>query len=83
MAEIRLRDEGPFKITIDNKFEIDLANHPIAQGRNKHIETRFHLLRDQMMKDKLKLEHYSTNEQKTDILTNPLKRLKFQETRSE
>jgi hypothetical protein len=33
---------------IDNKSAISLAMNPISQGRSKHIETRFHFIREQV-----------------------------------
>ena len=33
---------------IDNMSAINLAKNPIAHGRSKHIEMRFHYLRDQV-----------------------------------
>ena len=42
-------------------------------GRSKHIDVRFHFLRD-LTKDKIvQLVHCNTQEQITDILTKPLK----------
>ncbi|MCI48765.1 copia protein, partial [Trifolium medium] len=35
----------PIKLWIDNKSAINLAKNPIADGKRKHIETRFHYLR--------------------------------------
>ncbi|XP_073225561.1 secreted RxLR effector protein 161-like [Cicer arietinum] len=61
MAEMELRNEEVVKMVIDNKSAINLGKHPIVHGRSKHIETRFHFLRDQIVKDKLKLKHRSTN----------------------
>jgi len=41
----------------DSKSAIDLEKHPIAHGRSKHNETRFHFLRDQVNKGKLEVMH--------------------------
>ncbi|RDX95877.1 Copia protein, partial [Mucuna pruriens] len=62
MIEMKIRREEPMKILIDNKLAISLAKHPVAHGRSKHIETRFHFLRDQVSKGKLELEYCNTNE---------------------
>ncbi|CAJ2657666.1 unnamed protein product [Trifolium pratense] len=78
--KMNLKEDKPLKMLID-KSTIDLAKHPIAHGRSKHLETRFHFLRGQVNKGKLELEQCKSDEQTADILTKPLKRLKFQETR--
>jgi hypothetical protein len=66
---------------VDNKSTISLARNPIAHGRSKHIEIKFHFLRDQVSKGKLKLTHCRTEVQIVDILTKPLKIERFKELR--
>ncbi|KHN01583.1 Copia protein, partial [Glycine soja] len=56
MEELNLRDCSPMRLLIDNKSTIDVGKHPVAHGRSKHIETKFHFLRDQVSKEKLELE---------------------------
>ena len=52
MEELNLRNCNPMRLLMDNKSAIDLAKHPMAHGRSKHIETKFHFLRDQVSKRK-------------------------------
>jgi hypothetical protein len=66
---------------IDNKSAINLAKNPIAHGRSKHIETKFHFLRDQVTKGKIKLSYCNTNDQMADVLTKPLKIERFRDLR--
>ncbi|RDX81141.1 hypothetical protein CR513_38214, partial [Mucuna pruriens] len=54
-----------------------LARHPAAHGRSKHIETRFHFLREQVSNEKLRIEHCRTEIQFADILTKALKLERF------
>ncbi|CAL2237735.1 unnamed protein product [Prunus armeniaca] len=42
-------------------------------GRSKHIDVRFHFLRDLARDEVIKLEHCPSNMQVADILTKPLK----------
>jgi hypothetical protein len=65
------------KLNVDNKFAISLANNPIAHGRSKHIETKYHFLRDKVSKEKLTVVHYRTELQIPDIPTKPLKADRF------
>jgi tRNA U34 5-carboxymethylaminomethyl modifying enzyme MnmG/GidA len=80
IEKMNLKEDKPLKTLID-KSTIDLSKHPIAHGRSKCLETRFHFLRGQVNKGKLELEHCKSDEQAADILTKPLKRLKFHEMR--
>lgn len=67
LDEMKLEVCRPMKLLIDNKSTINLAKNPVAHGRSKHIETRFHFLRDQVTKGKLELEHCNTEKQIADI----------------
>jgi hypothetical protein len=42
---------------LDNKSAIDFARNPVLHGRSKHIEARFHFLREQVNKGVLKVVH--------------------------
>ena len=44
----------------------------------KHIEIRYHYIRDMVHKGVLKIKYVSTEEQVVDILTKPLSRVKFE-----
>jgi hypothetical protein len=49
-------EEG-IELMVDNKSAINLAKYPIVHGRRKHIETKFHFLRDQVTKGRIKLSY--------------------------
>ena len=77
-----MKVEGSIKICVDNQSTINLAKNPVAHGRSKHIETRLHFLREQMIKGKLELIYSKTEDEATDILTKPLKIDRFESLRS-
>ncbi|XP_057443849.1 uncharacterized mitochondrial protein AtMg00810-like [Lotus japonicus] len=77
LEEIGLKSSRVMKLLIDNKPAIDLAKYPVAHGRSKHIETRFHFLRDQVSRGKLELEHFPIEEQLADLFTKPFKAERF------
>ena len=45
--------------------------------RSKHIEMRYHFIRDLVQRDAQKLQYIRTNENIADILTKPLSTSKF------
>ncbi|KAB2605263.1 hypothetical protein D8674_004980 [Pyrus ussuriensis x Pyrus communis] len=57
----------------DNVSTIKLSRNPILHGRSKHIDVRFHFLRDLTKEGTVELVQCSTQEQVADILTKPLK----------
>ena len=60
---------GPVVIYIDNRSAIDLARNPVFHGRSKHIDVRYHFIRECVEQGKIILKHVSTEQQKADVLT--------------
>lgn len=54
---------------MDNMSTINLAKNLIARGISKHIQMRFHCLREQVANGKLNLEHCRTKNHIADIMT--------------
>lgn len=61
-------DQPPI-LFIDNKSTLSLAKNPNSHGRTKHIETRFHYLRDQVAIGNLLIDYCSTKDHLADIST--------------
>lgn len=68
-------------IMCDNSSAIKLSRNPIMHGRSKHIDVRFHFLRDLTKDGKVALVHCSTGEQVADLMTKPLKLEAFKKLR--
>lgn len=64
---------GCTTIWCDNSSTIKLSKNPVMHGRSKHIDVRFHFLRDLTKDEVVKLVHCGSNDQVADILTKPLK----------
>ena len=56
----------------DNSSTIKLSMNPIMHGRSKHIDIRFHYLRELVQNEVINLIHCGTREQVADIMTKPL-----------
>ena len=50
LEELGVVTTDAVKLLVDSKSAIDLAKNPVSHGRSKHIETKFHFLRDQVTK---------------------------------
>ncbi|GJT47211.1 zinc finger, CCHC-type containing protein [Tanacetum coccineum] len=46
LSEITGREIKPPVLFIDNKSALDLAKNPVFHGRSKHIDTKFHFIRE-------------------------------------
>lgn len=69
IKEIVGENHGAITMKSDNMYAINLPKNLIAHGRRKHIEMRFHYLREQLSNVKLNLEHYITENQIANIMT--------------
>ena len=72
--------EGKLNSTIihcDNQSCIKLSENPVFHDRSKHIEMRYHFIRDLVQRGALKLQYIRTDEQIADIPTKPLTTTKF------
>ena len=69
-------------IYVDNQGGIDLANNPKYHDRTKHIDIRYHFIRDITQKGLVDLIHLPSNDNTADILTKSLPREKFEEHRT-
>ena len=66
-------------IRVDNKSAIALAKNPVFHRRSKHIHKRFHFIRECVEKELVDVDHIAGTEQRADVLTKALARIKFKE----
>jgi hypothetical protein len=66
---------------MDNQSAIALSKNPVLHDRSKHIDTKFHFIRECVETGKICLEYVSTQDQLADILTKSLGRAIFCELR--
>lgn len=79
--ELKCKLQKPQKLLIDNRSAINLAKNPVSHGRSKHIETRFHFIREQVMSGRIELVYCPTQDQLADGFTKALKLDRFEELR--
>ncbi|WVZ52635.1 hypothetical protein U9M48_003676 [Paspalum notatum var. saurae] len=59
-------------LLIDSASTISVAKNPVLHSRTKHIDVRFHFLRDHYEKGNIDLVHVVSENQLADIFTKPL-----------
>ena len=57
----------------------DNLDNPIITQRSKHIDIKYHFVREFFKSDYAELSYLDTNYMQTDVLTKPLSRPKFTE----
>jgi hypothetical protein len=60
-----------------------MADNPVEHSLTKHIDIRYHFLRDHQQKGDIKIAYLSTHNQLVDIFTKPLDENTFSNLRNE
>ena len=81
ISELTNNKETKVKLMVDNQSAITLSKNPVHHNRTKHIDTRYHFIRESVEDKKIEIVFIRTEDQLADIFTKALKRLKFQEMR--
>jgi hypothetical protein len=81
LSELTSVEARPPALKVDNKPAIALSKNPVLHDRSKHIDIKFHFLRDYIDGGHLVIEFVETRRQLADILTKSLGRLRFLELR--
>nr|GEW86789.1 hypothetical protein [Tanacetum cinerariifolium] len=66
------QQDGPTEIKVDNKSAIELARNPVHHERSKHIDVRFHFIREHIRNREVQLTHVMSRDQAADIFTKAL-----------
>ena len=64
----------PITVFCDNKGAIFLGDKAINNKRSKHIDIRFHFVRDHIQKGDIVTEYVGTKDNYSDVLTKPVTR---------
>ena len=72
LVELGQPQQGPTHLGEDNSSTIHLSNNAVWNDRTKHIDVRFHFLRENVEMKKVLLVKVHTKENKADLLTKPL-----------
>ncbi|KAE8683276.1 TMV resistance protein N-like [Hibiscus syriacus] len=72
LKEIGLIQEEPTKVCVDNKSAIALAKNPVFHDRSKHIDIRYHYIRECVARKDVEVEYVKSQDQVADIFTKPL-----------
>lgn len=72
----------PITIKEDNQGAIAIAKNPVGHKRTKHIDIRYHFVREQVQKGVIEIEYLNTKEMLADLFTKPLARGQFEYLRS-
>jgi hypothetical protein len=67
----------------DNQGCIALAKNPVQHHRTKHIDVKYHFIRERIEEGTVKVIYCPTNEMKADILTKGIAAPQFKQLRDQ
>jgi hypothetical protein len=70
LEEIGFKQHTPSVVYQDNKSTIEMLNNGNDKGRTKHIDIRYHYIREKVNKE-ITIKYLSTTNMIADILTKP------------
>ncbi|KAH9650236.1 hypothetical protein KPL70_026291 [Citrus sinensis] len=77
LKELGLAQEEPTEICVDNKSAIALSKNSVFHDRSKHIDTRYHFIRECIARKEVQIKYVKSQDQAVDIFTKPLKQEDF------
>ena len=83
LEDLHFKQEGATVIYCDNSSTIKLSKNLVLHGCSKHIDVKFHYLRDLTNAGTINLIHCKSKEQTVDGFTKPLKFPAFQNFRKQ
>jgi hypothetical protein len=58
LADLLGTEQKSFKLLIDNRLAQELSKNPVYHERSKHIDTRYHYIRECVSSGVLDIEHF-------------------------
>ena len=77
LTELRVPNQ-PVVLMEDNQGAIAIAKNPIAHSRTKHIDIRYHYIREALQDGEINLLYCPTDEMTADLLTKLIPKGKFE-----
>ena len=83
LRELGYEQFEPTTIGEDNQSCIKLATNPVLHKRSKHIDTKYHFIRERVDDNSIKLIYTPTDEMAADLLTKSLPQQKVEQHREQ
>ena len=77
LRELGHEQVEPTTVFEDNQACISIAENPAQHARTKHIDVRYHFVRERIERREIRLEYVKTNDNTADVFTKGLERELF------
>ena len=78
VKDFGIQVDYPIVIHYDNTSTINMSKNPVMHAKKKHIEIKYHFLREKVEKKEFKLDYVSTKNYLANIFTKPLPKDTFE-----
>ena len=75
--ELHMPITKPIPLYSNNNGAIFISNNPVQERRMKHIDVKYHYIRQVIEDCSIQVERVDTDDNIADIFTKPLGRIKF------
>ncbi|XP_042755647.1 secreted RxLR effector protein 161-like [Lactuca sativa] len=79
VTELTKQRVPPVTLFVDNQSALNLMRNPVFHGRSKHIDIRYHFIRDCVESGEITVSYVCSNKQKADVLTKAMAKTKHGE----
>jgi transposase InsO family protein len=79
--EFALQQTDPICIHGDNQGSLDLVRNPVSHDRSKHIDIKFHFIREKFTKGLIDVSHVPSGDNIADMMTKPVTKVKLNKFR--
>jgi hypothetical protein len=81
LREIGMDIKGPTRLMVDNQSALKVLKNPEHHGRMKHIDIKWHWIRDSIKRGEIEAHFLPTGEMIADIFTKALPRVTVEQHR--
>ena len=78
LADLTVTQDQATVLMEDNERAICIGKNPVSHARTKHIDVRYHYIREALNKGIINVQYCPTHEMLADILTKPLSKNRFE-----
>lgn len=82
LAELGFSQDAPTTLHMDNQSAIAFSKNTGSHGRAKHVDIRYHFVRDRISSNEISVVHCAGTENPADVFTKVLSRFKFEDARA-
>ena len=82
LIDLNVIHDCPIVIQEDNQGAIAMSKNPVFHGRTKHIDIRYHFIREAVVNGTIELEYCNSENMVADIFTKALSKPRFEKLRA-